>query len=653
MEDQKSYEEFVLGLLFALLADCKLAYPSLTKEFDRDFLRISSAIEQHGIWFALDTMPAFRKHLDQCLSKERLIPSHLLHFGVDKTGGVIPRLFRGLILRVFDRSGALRRDADAEAVRLLRQILGSVRKLRMESSVKARGDTVRDFFRTDMEVKRGTLDWDNHLSFDSTSARDLSFGEIARLPAEDTQLSLAETPVLQTSEKGLLDTLQRVADLLSSELGVFDPYAWRPKHGPGAVSDHRYNEYKYSFSNWPDRLNSVFPDDAFAFANADQVDWDATEVDRQKWARCPPARLLAVPKTLAAPRLIASEPTSLQWCQQVVKDYFYSRVRATRLSSMIDFFDQEKNGQLALEASRDGTHATIDLSSASDRVSCWHVERLFRRLPSLLDALQATRSVWIQQDICKYSPRYYYLRKYSTMGNATTFPVQSILFLAIACASLAYARGTKVNYRLLKDCARSGVRVFGDDIIVPGDCSGTLLELLGTLSMRVNTKKTFEVGNFRESCGVDAFRGHDVTTVSVLDVPKRAGPGSIVSTVDVHHNLCEAGFMLTAQWLQKTAGRICGNTIRFVRHGSGRFGWSDMYGTTPTRMRMRMDRDTHTLQVFCLNPRVREERVQPNTPACLLQFFTEATPIVTSAVSHSGHLGRRPKVGLRLGWAAA
>ena len=111
MEDQKSYEEFVLGLLRALLTDCSLAYPELTKEFDRDFSRISSAIEQHGLWFALEIMPSFRKHFDECLSKERLIPSRFLHFGVDKTGGVIPRLFRGLILRVFDRSGALRHDA--------------------------------------------------------------------------------------------------------------------------------------------------------------------------------------------------------------------------------------------------------------------------------------------------------------------------------------------------------------------------------------------------------------------------------------------------------------------------------------------------------------------------------------------------------------
>ena len=105
MDDLKSYAEFVLGVYRALLVDCARHYPECAKEFDRDYKRLSSAIEQHGIRFTLDVMPSFRKHLDKCLREERLIPSHLIHFGC-RHGEAIPRLFRGLTLRVFDRSGA-------------------------------------------------------------------------------------------------------------------------------------------------------------------------------------------------------------------------------------------------------------------------------------------------------------------------------------------------------------------------------------------------------------------------------------------------------------------------------------------------------------------------------------------------------------------
>jgi hypothetical protein len=655
LEDRNSYEEFALGMLRAILVDCAAQYPELTKEFDRDYKRLCSAVNSHGLYFIVSTMPTFRKHFDKCLAEARLTQSHLFHFGGGRKGEVIPRLFRGLFLRVFDRSGALRLDPDLEAIRHLRQLLGVFRKLRMSSSTKDTGNSILDFFRTDQEVKSGNLSWDNHLSFEADSAHELSYRELSSSAGDDRQaeLDLDLPPRLPSSSWALLDKIQRSADLISSWLGEFNPEDWRPSHGPGAVSDQHFSCYKYEFKNWSDRLESVFPYDLFAKANYLQDMHNSEYIDSVRWNVVPPARLHAVPKTLTTPRLIAAEPVANQWVQQVIKDYMYSRVRETPIGALITFHDQGPNGKLALEASRDGSHATIDLSSASDLVSCWHVERLFRRLPSLLYALQASRSVWIEQDICKYSPKYYYLRKYSTMGNATTFPVQSLLFLAIGLGVFADRRGLEVNNQLFKIAAREGVRVFGDDIIVPADCSGTMVGSLKSFGLKVNSKKTFETGKFRESCGVDAYGGHDVTTVSVLDVPRRTSPGSVVSTVDVHHNLASRGYMHTAQWLQKTAGRMVGNTIPFVRHGSGRFGWSDLYGELPTSTRRRWNAHLQVVEVWGLHQKVKAPRLPPKTTAGLLQYFLEAPRVVTSAVSHLGHLGQRPKVGLSLRWAVA
>lgn len=651
----KSYAEFVRGTYNALIVDCALQYPELAKEFKRDYSRLSSAIDEHGISFALDVMPRFRKHFDKCLDNGRLIPSNLLHFGVDKRKGPIPRLFRGLILRVFNRDGILQHCPDLEAIRLLRQLLGVFKRMRIDSSPLSCYEAAEEFIRTDMEVRHGTLDWASRDSFVPDCDARLSFlDHLDSSISHENQLELALTdtpsPLIP---RALLEKVQQVADLITATLGSFDPCEWRLRHGPGAISDQKFGSYKYEFKHWSDRLSNIFPRDMFAHANL-SLAYDEGEVEKLtsgSHSNDLPSRLIAVPKTLLKPRLIASEPTSYQWCQQAVKDYFYTRARQTFVGSFVDFRRQDLNGRLALSASRSGSHATIDLSSASDLVSCWHVERLFRRSPSLLQALQATRSAWIGQEISSRAPRYHMVRKYSTMGNATIFPVQSLFFLSLALGSLAYARDLKVGYKMMRSLGKMEVRVFGDDIIVPKDCSGTLVELIGALGLRVNSDKTFLNGLFRESCGVDAYGGHDVTTVSILDVPRRASPGSIVSSVDVHHNLCNAGLVTTAAFIQKTAARAVSDKIRYVKHGSGLFGWSDLFGESPTLTKVKWDTQLQRRVVRTFTTCVVEERIPPTESSGLLQFFTEAAKTVTSAVSTLGYLGQRPQAKLRLGWA--
>lgn len=653
MSDHKSYEEFALGVYAAQLVDCAAYYPVLAREFDRDYSRLCSAVKCQGIRFLLDTLPSFRKHLDKCLQDGRLTPSGLPHMRPFKRRGVIPRLFRGLLLRVFDSSGALRCDPDKEAIRLLRQLYSVVAKVEIASSRQDTAKAAIDFFRTDREVKLGDLQWDNHLHFAAERAGRLSFTDVGQTPVTCETLPLfeEERQPLPVATHQVMESIQRVADLISSYLGVFTPSDWRPKHGPGAVSDQRWGSYKYDFKNWPDRLEATFPYADFALANYSMLEADSPMAAlSQEFLLERGSKLIAVPKTLSTPRLIASEPTSHQWCQQIIKDYFYRRSRDTFISRFVSFEDQSLNGHLALRASHDQAHATIDLSSASDRVSCWHVERLFRRLPCLLTALQSCRTAWIQQELCWDIPRYQPVRKYSTMGNATIFPVQSLFFLAIALGAYAHVRKIKVSAESFKRLGKMEVRVFGDDIIVPTDCADVVVAALTTLGLRVNANKTFLTGKFKESCGVDAYDGHIVTPVRILKKPVRTSPGSIVSCVDVHHNLCNAGFVATARFIQKTAGRTVSNTIRFVKHGSGLFGWSDAFGTEPTNTRVRWNSDLMRSETRCLRPKVVEHRATNTESSGLLQFFTEAAKVVTSPDSSHGWLLRRPKAGLGSGW---
>jgi hypothetical protein len=656
MSTQNSHDEFILGVYRSQLEDCGRWYPELAKEFTRDFQRLSSAIDSHGVRFTLDVMPLFRKHFDKCLAGERLTPSGLCHFGVDQKGGNIPRLFRGLVLRVFDRSGLLKCQPDFTAVQLLRQLLGVVRKLELAANVKDSGNAVLDFYQVDREVRLGDLPWEDSEAFAvEVATNDASFtGCLHSGTLHGTHPRKDETTPSSRPLSGLLSDVQRVADIIASDLGPFDPYDWKLRHGPGAVADRKYGVSKYSFSNWSDRLESVFPYADFALANYSCVDLESIEEPGYKdFVKEPSAKLCTVPKTIKTPRLIATEPLSHQWCQQAVLDFFYSRVKKTVYGRFIDFHDQTKNGSLALEASHTRSHATIDLSSASDRISCWHVERLFRRSPSLLLALQSTRTRVIEQSICRYSPKVYHLRKYSTMGNATTFPVQSLFFLALAIACVLNTRGLRVSKRAIASLKESEVRVFGDDIIVPDDCSKVLVGLLSTLEMRVNEAKTFLDGNFRESCGVDAFDGHDVTTVNVTQIPSSTNPSSIVASVDAHNNLLRAGFVATSAFLRKAASFLGYTKVREVKLGDGAFGWQVFGVPSLAGFRTRVSKSLQRLEILCLQPLPAVKRGLASGNSALLQFFTEAAKKVTSAKSTLGYLVQRPKTRLGLRWVPA
>lgn len=645
--DNKSYVEFILGALQAQLSDCAFEYPSIAFEFRRDLSRLRSAIDCHGIRFALDIMPQFRKHFDQCLDTGRLVPSNLCHFGTSKKGGPIPKLLRGLVLRVFDSYGNIRNDPDINAIRDIRQILGSVRKLRIASPPEAQHAAVDEYVRIESAIVPSTLDWENEDDFTDERIARLSL-EDRRLNVHRGELDLSSHDAPATLSASVLHHYQLCADIVCSTLGVYQPLEWQFRQGPGAVADQPYGEYRYSFKHWSDRLETVFPYDQFATANwsilADELAVDDIAHEER------PAKLCCVPKTLTKPRLIASEPVSHQWAQQSIREFMYSRASRTWVGDFVSYKDQTLNGRLALKASMDRHCATIDLSSASDRLSCWVVERLFRRSPHLLRAMRASRSVYLRQDIDRKSPKLIRLRKYASMGNATTFPVQSMSFLILALGATLLVRNKRASIKNMQRYGKDVVRVFGDDIIVPNDVFGLLTEHLEAFGLKVNTAKTFSGMTFRESCGVDAFAGHDVTSVSILDLPEEHRPGSIVSSVQVHHNLLERGLFRTAEWLRRTV-ESPNLAIPVVKHGSGLFGWSDADPTvSPYPCRTRWNTSTHVLERRCLMLVAKADRRQPNCSAGLLQYFTEAVQQVTSSVSTLGWLGRRPKSHLRLRW---
>lgn len=219
-----------------------------------------------------------------------------------------------------------------------------------------------------------------------------------------------------------------------------------------------------------------------------------------------PARLGFVPKTSKTDRTICVEPSLNALGQKGIGAYMKKRLGLFG----VNLRDQGVNQRLAHLGSLDGSLATIDLSSASDTVSYALVMSL---LPSgwfsLLDRFRS-ECVEVPGGVLE-------LEKFSSMGNAYTFELESLIFYALAlavCDSLdligepIFARDPDGVTRLQR--CRWNLAVFGDDIIIPSGAFSSLVEVLNWCGFVVNNDKSFSMGNFRESCGADWLFGFDV-----------------------------------------------------------------------------------------------------------------------------------------------
>lgn len=645
---RKSYDLYILGLYEAVLKDIARKYPLLQKDLRRDHSRLLSYMETRGLSFFMIDLVEYGKHFDKCLSAQRLTRSNMAGQRPYKKGTVIPRLFKGLLSRVFHDNGELRSDCDIGCITSLRQLYLLVKKFRLECTNEKRTKVLRSFFATDSSIRRGSREWD----YDDPRWPDgesVYFGQ-AHSDHLDSQGDLFSDEKEVPGRRERLDTLQKVADILSSQLGVFDPYAWRAKHGPGAVSDQKVGHSKYDFPTWPEKLGRVFPLEDFAFANyscwADSV--AGNEISGRFSPVEKPSKLITVPKTLKAPRLIASEPVSHQWCQQILKDFFQTRSQDTVIGKFVSFRDQTPNGRMALEGSQSGALSTVDLSEASDRVSLWSVERLFRRNTSILDGLHATRTRWCENTIDKKLPRFHKLEKFACMGSACTFPVESLLFLAIALAATLASGQLEPTLRNIKRL-KGQVRVFGDDIIVPTDAVENLLDLLQANGLVVNQQKTFDSGRFRESCGVDAYGGHNVTPVYVMTRPTRSKPESVISAVATHNNFLDKGYFATANLIRSSVLREYSN-IPEVATGSGLFGlWSGYHPAYHENNKSRYNRALHRVEYFVTQPYSRVKKSRDRGNSMILQYFTERP---SPQDPWRGGVTSRPVTSLRDRWVA-
>jgi hypothetical protein len=292
----------------------------------------------------------------------------------------------------------------------------------------------------------------------------------------------------------------------------------RGRCGPGVSVGGRGEDFYTKFFDSP--LTCTSEALAVAYSNATSGDgratWAAAESIRQVLYGDPElvtgSRFSFVPKDDTKSRLIAIEPSLNMFYQLGL-----GRLLEERLVSFFGL-DITSQPQINQEAARFGSAtdvlATLDLSDASDSIG---LPMLAWALPRpVLDVLRLLRSPYgtLANELLE-------LNMVSTMGNGFTFPLETIIFSSVVVACIKSFRVKPVRpyssdiQKLSSDELVGYWGVFGDDIICHSRVAYRVTRLLDLLGFSVNRDKSFVEGVFRESCGRDFFKGHDIRGVYI------------------------------------------------------------------------------------------------------------------------------------------
>lgn len=554
----------------------------------RDILEVSHRIEHEGDSFVTVTLPELAEGLERALERGFVLRSDFPHFRNER-GRNHPEFLGGFFRKVFDLSD-VRTDADVKAIKVIRQISLLSKKIFEVCPDPAVETQLRKFVETDQSL-------------------------------EDVEASLH----LKRSFSYLFAT---PLDLLSR---VINSYGLPVRHGPGATADKRLGNEKFEQLEWTDRLEQVFPFGEYCLPSwryfQEYLPRYLNELEEY------PVKVTPVPKTRRKPRLIAIEPVAMQYAQQGIMNALVPLLeRDPRCSGFIGFTDQFPNQELARRGSIDREIATIDLSDASDRVAWSLVKSLFSWWPDVLAALDASRSRKAKLpngDIVS-------LRKFASMGSATCFPVEAMVFTAIAFDAISREIGSRAKAAAY--CSDL-FRVYGDDIVVPTDYAPVVVSALEAYGLKVNASKTFSQGYFRESCGGDFYKGEPVNPVYLrvnIDATSRDARwfGSIVSTTNL---LAGEGFTTTAELLRKEVEKDLG-PLPSVDETSQGLGWTYLYPEFLDGTQTRWNPNTHTYQVKTWVLKGVPHQYEIDGPFALFKCFSSdwSDPIFEEHLEASG-----------------
>ena len=490
----------VRTLLGAVLKSLTLLWQEVASELatwcctstSLDFKTVETRVKHEGESFLTITLPSFCNDFQKSLAQGSVDRNQYQGFTFT---GSLPRFLGGFFDLVFDRGTGLLLDSPSvDAIYSIRQLTLMFGKILLPCSDVRKDAAIEGYFECEKAVK--------------------------------------EADARRRSQE--IDDFHRMSRLLWANLfatvdNTVAKYEIIPKHGPGATADRLKGNQKFNQTEWTQRLEEVFPSDKFLlpnwnyFSNLNRIDW--LEPGRER-----PVRVVLVPKTLKTPRIIAIEPTAMQYAQQGLLESFEKAIEADdNAKSFISWSSNVPNQELARLGSQFGELATLDLSEASDRVSNQLVLKMLQNHPHLSDAVQASRSRKAEV-LRKDKKEIIRLAKFASMGSALCFPFESFVFMTVIFLGIERELRRPLTLNDIKSF-KGQVRTYGDDIIVPVRYVRSVVSELETFGFKVNTGKSFWTGYFRESCGKDYYKGEDVSVVRVRRVfptPQSSVPRKVV-----------------------------------------------------------------------------------------------------------------------------
>jgi len=484
-----------------------------------DMKTVQARCKHEGLSFLTIALPSFGKAFQKCLDDGSVAPNSFQGFSW-RAG--LPEFLQGFLELVFDRNtGVLLDDPDIEAIYAVRQLTLTFSKVLLPSTSAREQAAMNGYVECEQEVR-----WNDDMVMEPSD-----YAEFRRLSS-----------ILYRSIFSRLDY-----KIYNEEVV--------PKHGPGATADKLRGNAKYLQRSWTDRLEEVFHVGNFLFPNVRYFNEHYDELTFLEPGDELPVKVISVPKTQKTPRIIAIEPTAMQYAQQSILEALVGEIEGhSVLGSLLGFADQGPNQALARKGSIAGTLATLDLSEASDRVSWKLVQEMVSPWPHLLRALDATRSRTASVPGHGVIP----LAKYASMGSALCFPIEAMVFLTLVLMGVQQSLNTRFSSE--RDISRfTGlVRIYGDDIICPVDSVDSVIYHLERFGARVGMAKSFWTGKFRESCGKEYYDGYDVSYVKIrrLFPRSRKDVPEVISLVSLRNQLYKAGLWGTTKWLDSILERM-------------------------------------------------------------------------------------------------
>lgn len=545
---------------------------------ERDIERIRYRCEHEGLSFLTITLPQLSDALERGIETGTFTcPSSFARHGR------LPRFLGGFFKRVFNKDGRLLDEPCPFTIGGIRQVSRFFKKLKLGCSPRRNAEAIQHF----IEVE----------------------GELRRM-----------TPFIERED----NVLDKISGILWSQVFPEPDYLdFVCHHGPGVTADRLLSNDRWRIRYWPQRSELTFPSDLHCYPNygiaaaaGGMREGDICEngVKYLELREEPPVRVVFVPKTQMTPRVIAIEPSHMQYIQQSIKDYSYTVLETHPLTrDSVRFTRQDANQRLAYKASKDRRLATLDLKDASDRVHLHLVQRIFKT-SGLLEYLEDARSLHATLP----NGTNIVLTKYASMGSALCFPVESMVFYTLVQSAMHILDGRRPSSRSIRRYSRM-IDIYGDDIIVPVEYTDFVVKYLESYALKVNVSKSFKASAFRESCGADFFDGVPVNPIYAREVPydnsRRWEANTIISwnaTADLFYM---RGQWIVAQAIRDMLRRVVKRTIPKARKpGSGLSHLSFLFDT-----HCHYDRELHCWKQsrIVFDPIKRKDQIDGDEIACL------------------------------------